>query len=116
MPSSALLIFSRNTSVVSGLAAVPSTAKLSESRPTQARLYNAGTSSRLVRSPDAPKTTMMQGSLSGLAFRDSSPGDPSIRAISVMALSSAGSLFELHRFVFEQRQKKYAISSLLGLV
>src|SRR5712692_11056731 len=41
--------------------AKPMTAKFSESRPPLARLYSAGISLRLVRSPPAPKITMTQG-------------------------------------------------------
>src|SRR5258708_28264322 len=43
------------------------TAKLSESRLARLRLYNAGISFRLVRSPAAPKMTMMQGGLVWIA-------------------------------------------------
>src|SRR5271169_1172185 len=75
---------SRNVSVVSGLMAVPSTAKLSDSRPSQARLYKAGTSRRLVRSPEAPKMSMMQGPLGGPVLWNSISGLPSICAESVM--------------------------------
>src|SRR5580700_4706899 len=65
---------SRKDSVVSGSIAEPRRAKFSESRPSQARLYRAGTSRRLVRSPDAPNTSITHGcagaSVSGASAPD----------------------------------------------
>src|SRR6266576_3189008 len=53
---------SRNSSSVSGLRAMPTTAKRSGSSRRKASEYSAGKSLRCVRSPDAPKMTRMQGS------------------------------------------------------
>ena len=55
-------------------------AKRPGSRPSSSRLYRAGTSLRRVRSPDAPKMTIMQGSAArcvGAAARTSPSGDGS---------------------------------------
>src|SRR5438094_1818592 len=69
------LIRSRNCSVVQLSIAVPTTAKFSESKPSHARLYIAGTSSRFVRSPEAPKMSMTHGSLVGLFVDASAPSE-----------------------------------------
>src|SRR6266481_6080189 len=51
----------RHASVVSSLRSMPIMAKPSGSLPPLTRLWSAGTTRRLVRSPAAPKITMVAG-------------------------------------------------------
>jgi len=46
------------------------------------QVYKAGTSKRLVKSPDAPKITTMHGALVGLLPGDSSPMLLNVRLLS----------------------------------
>ena len=81
-------MLSRNSSSVISLRPEPSTAKLSDNKPSQARLYKAGTSKRLVKSPDAPKITITQGSLGALSPCDSIPIEPMTCELSDIPLPS----------------------------
>src|SRR6516165_9106134 len=56
-----LVIRSRKASPLKSSRAVPTTAKAGGSRPSRWRLYRAGISRRLVRSPEAPKMTITHG-------------------------------------------------------
>src|SRR5258708_14469888 len=64
------LIFGLNSSSLIGERLMPTTANLSERKLAAARLYSAGISLRLARSPEAPKITRTHG---GAGWRSGLP-------------------------------------------
>src|SRR4029453_1952565 len=84
--------FSRKLSLVIGRRAEPTTANWRDRRSSFAKLYRAGMSLRLVKSPDAPKITITQGSPgrpTGSSITCASSPDP--RDLGLCITSNAGS-------------------------
>src|SRR4029450_9009215 len=82
----------RKLSLVIGRRAEPTTANWRDRRLSFAKLYRAGMSLRLVKSPDAPKITMTQGSPgrpTGSSITCASSPDP--RGLGLCITSDAGS-------------------------
>src|SRR6266576_1840959 len=92
---------SRNSSSVSGLRAMPTTAKRSGSSRRKASEYSAGNSLRFVRSPDAPKMTRMQGSGIRRSCSPSSSGFSWVVATLARVFAGLGALERADRVAAE---------------
>src|SRR5205807_2391694 len=78
---------SRKLSVVSSSMASPMMANWGGNSPSHVKLYRAGINRRLVRSPDAPKMTMMQGSPCALAAGAVGAEALTVRRVSMVRVS-----------------------------